>query len=289
MKKLMNQKRKLESVALKGILLTSFILSSCDTNDDNNIKQNQDQTSKEEVKKGTFLGEEITYIRKDGKNIFQGDMLITDEQLNENLQSRGAVAPRLRWPNNTVYYTLSNSILNNRNLLTRVNNAIREYNTRTNVRWVQASSNTPSYVNFVHSGRNGSDGSATIGRQSGYKFVSLDGNAPLGTIIHEMGHTIGLFHEHTRRDRDNHLIINWNNIQQGQNHNFQKYNLSNIGNDGVDLVPFDINSVMMYWSNSYSRNGQPTIVLRNGRTFNYVRNGFTTSDITAINRMYPRR
>lgn len=283
----MNQKQRLGSILSKGLLCTVVLLSSCDTNDDNNEKLEKQVTNKD-LKKGSFLGEEIIYIRKDGKNIFQGDMLITDEQLKENLQNRGAVANRLRWPNNTVYYTISNQIRNT-NLHNRINAAIREYNSKTNLKWTEVGFNAPTYVQFVPSGSNGTDGSATIGRQNGSKYISLDWNIPLGSLLHEMGHTIGLFHEHTRRDRDNYVIINWNNIQNGQQHNFNIYSSNGIGRDGVDIGEFNAQSMMMYWTNSYSRNGQPTIVQRNGRSYTYNRQNYLIqTDINAINRMYPR-
>lgn len=100
-------------------------------------------------------------------------------------------------------------------------------------------------------------------------------------MIHEMGHTVGLYHEHTRKDRDQYVKILWNNIQSGQSYNF------NIYNSGTDIGPFNINSVMMYWPTSYSRNGLPTITRADNSNFTYNRTGFTTGDINTINAMYP--
>ncbi len=50
-----------------------------------------------------------------------------------------------------------------------------------------------------------------------------------------------------------------------QTHNFTKYS------SGTDISPFDIKSVMMYWANSYFKNGYPTIVKANGANFVYTR------------------
>ena len=66
-----------------------------------------------------------------------------------------------------------------------------------------------------------------------------------GYVVHEIGHVIGLFHEHSRYDRDDHVTIYEKNIRTGEGHNFVKF-------DELELrtynLPYDYTSVMHYGS-----------------------------------------
>ncbi|MCL8535440.1 M12 family metallopeptidase [Chryseobacterium gallinarum] len=261
-------------IIFAGYMAVAF-LSSCDKNNDDPVI-NTVQTQKEEIRKGQLNGQPITYVRKDGKNFFQGDIVLTDEQL-DGSQKKGGASYSL-WPSGNIYYTIASNMGSiNRD---KIINAINQYNSYTNTKWI-ARTNQSNYVQFIFGSQTGSDGWAHIGYRGGVQTISLDQYISVGSVIHEMGHTVGLYHEHTRQDRDQYVRILWDNIQSGQSYNFDKYT------SGVDIGPFNINSVMMYWPTSYSRNGQPTITRANGSSFTYTRTGFTTGDINTINAMYP--
>ncbi|WP_347218096.1 M12 family metallopeptidase [Chryseobacterium sp.] len=260
-------------------LVIAATLSSCSKNNDEIATEAQATgVNVSNLKKGQLNGQEITFERKNGMNFFQGDIVLSDQQLTESGTTSKGGATYSRWPNRTIYYTIANNMgsIN----VNKINTAVNEYNTKTNTRWVQRT-NQSNYVEFIFGSSNGSDGWAHIGYQGGKQTVSLDQYISVGSVIHEMGHTVGLYHEHSRQDRDQYVSIQWGNIQDGQAYNFNKYT------SGTDIGPFNINSVMMYWPNSYSKNGQPTIKRANGTNFTYNRTGFTTGDINTINAMYP--
>ena len=56
-----------------------------------------------------------------------------------------------------------------------------------------------------------------VGKQSGTQLLSLgDGCEFKGTVIHEIMHALGWYHEHTRLDRDKFIKIHWDKIKPGK-------------------------------------------------------------------------
>ncbi|MEE6128912.1 M12 family metallopeptidase [Chryseobacterium arthrosphaerae] len=267
------------AVKVMGLsLMTAAFLFSCDKSNDDLMTSPDQASRKEEVRKGQLNGQPVTYIKKDGLNFFQGDIVLSDKQLEEGATANKGGASFSRWPGGKIYYTVAGNMGSiNANKIT---SAVNEYNSKTNTQWIPRTTQS-NYVEFIFGSSSGSDGWAHIGYQGGKQNISLDQYISVGSVIHEMGHTVGLYHEHCRKDRDQYLSIQWGNIQDGQAYNF------NIYSSGTDIGPFNINSVMMYWPNSYSKNGLPTIKRANNTTFTYNRTGFTTGDINTINAMYP--
>lgn len=59
-----------------------------------------------------------------------------------------------------------------------------------------------------------------VGRRGGGpQAISIGKNCDkFGIVVHELGHVIGFWHEHTRPDRDRHVSIVRENIQPGMGH-----------------------------------------------------------------------
>ena len=91
--------------------------------------------------------------------------------------------------------------------------------------------------------------SAELGRQRGYNQLSLDTSYCMdhGTIVHELMHSLGFIHEHSRVDRDEHIEILWENIAEQYKKDFQIYSSADIDHLGFE---YDLRSVMHYESSA---------------------------------------
>lgn len=59
-------------------------------------------------------------------------------------------------------------------------------------------------------------------------------------VSHEIGHAIGLLHQHSRSDRDQYVHINFENIFKSGQTYFRKENITLLG------IPYDVTSLMQY-------------------------------------------
>ncbi len=110
--------------------------------------------------------------------------------------------------------------------------------------------------------------------------VKTLGHCGAPQVIHELGHAVGLFHEQNRLDRDDYVTIDFNNITAGHSYNFNKHGA------GTDHGAYDYDSVMHYDSWAFSKNGQPTIVRKDGRTIPDP-DVLSVGDVATIAWMYP--
>lgn len=105
-------------------------------------------------------------------------------------------------------------------------------------------------------------------------------------VRHEVGHAIGLFHEHQRRDRDYWVRLYPENMQLPAANSQMIQTFQN----AFEPTGYDYASIMHYNRYAYSINGQPTMDAINppGATFGNS-SEVSAGDVTTVKAMYPFR
>ena len=111
-----------------------------------------------------------------------------------------------------------------------------------------------------------------------------------GIVLHEIGHAIGFWHEHSRPDRDSYVRIMLHNVLSGKEYSLQKRTRSEVDSHGYS---YDYGSIMHYRTTAFSRNNLQTIVVTNptayasqGRPYLGQRSHLSRGDIQQIDRLY---
>lgn len=232
-------------------------------------------------------GNTITCELINGNYVFQGDMILTKEQLFTAGSSKGAGLQSFvnKWTNNTVYYMIDEELPNN----SRITDAIKYWEENTPIKFINY--NNAIFGDDVHDSylriiRDNDGCYSNVGMLygsnglNGFNYIGIADWADKGTVIHEIGHTVGLTHEHSRIDRDAHVTINLANVETGKEHSFDKVNTQ------LNSSKFDFNSIMLYSSYAFSKNGLPTITKLDGSTFEAQREILSQEDINVIKSIY---
>jgi len=225
-------------------------------------------------------------------DLFEGDIMGIDETNQKGLAQQLSTTRQL-WSFGIVPYTFTAGAYNSTQMdkikegMQMVENATRSTAGVDCIKFVPYT-NQANWIRFL----NGTGCSSNVGRNyySGEQIVNLKkpttGSTSTclitGIIAHELLHAIGFWHEQSRPDRDNYVTVNWQNIQVGHEHNFNKYT------SGVDLLgfPYDYDSLMHYDETSFALSGTKTIVPKISGVTIGQRKGLSSQDVAEIRKYY---
>lgn len=203
-----------------------------------------------------FATEEKDYLVEKTGHFFilDGDIIVGNDF--PKTQSYSTVPnnafTHFQWTNATIPIVIDASIYAN-GLGAIVHSGIEAFNSKTELCLVPRT-NEDDYIKISFSTSLGINvaGISPIGRQGGGQSLFLAPSASKGTVMHEMLHAAGFYHEQSRSDRDQFVKIHEENLMPGRINQFQI-------EPGLTQSTYDYCSIMHYPSTAFSKNMLPTI------------------------------
>ena len=166
------------------------------------------------------------------------------------------------WPKGEVYYSYTPNFTSDEKLVIEYSMSLWVDKTKANIKFIYSPDRKKKVCFIIKKSGDFGTSKASIGyrRKLNYLYLDPSSTTDIPVITHELGHVLGLVHEHQRPDRDEYVTILFNNVVKGYTDQFNKDFAVEFLYD-YKMFPYDYNSIMHYSSNLFSRKpGLHTIV-----------------------------
>jgi hypothetical protein len=139
-----------------------------------------------------------------------------------------------------------------------------------------------SYVNITVEAGGSGEGYSDVGMRGMEQTLDCGSGCTVATWLHEMGHTVGLLHEHQRPDRASYITLNLANADLPN----VPGNFTLSGYDEQTLGLYDYASVMHYCAFCFSKAGLPVIESIPAGIPLSNDAGYSVGDVDQVKRLY---
>jgi hypothetical protein len=144
--------------------------------------------------------------------LFEGDILL-GKKIVGGRAAHDSFITTSRWTNGVIHVWLDPQVPNRNDILDAMIYLIR--NTPITFKPVTIHNGNILDRNYVAFFPSNEICESNLGMQGGTQYVFVSPSCKFGPLIHELGHTIGMWHEQTRCDRDKYIDVIETNIRPG--------------------------------------------------------------------------
>ncbi|MBA2657711.1 MAG: M12 family metallopeptidase [Tatlockia sp.] len=236
---------------------------------------------------------DIYYENQEGYPVAEGDIILTSHLKKTKLFT--SIINNIAgssWPNGVIPFVFDASLPIEQKQV--IKDAMMLWQHQATIQFIEINNLSDSqYVDYIYiQPVAGTTCSSEVGKKGGKQLINLSSRCNTMSIAHELGHTLGLWHEQSRQDRDQYVQIVWDNIKAGHQSNFNQHLT-----DGLDYGPYNYDSLMHYSACAFSKNvtcataenegsAQKTILPFRDGVYIGQRDHISQGDIDAIKAIY---
>ncbi|XP_031143790.1 astacin-like metalloendopeptidase isoform X4 [Sander lucioperca] len=249
------------------LLLTALLFAESATNVDSSPLREAEKASPDDwISRKTHYMESIPEtlheLMSDNIAVMEGDMVLPDD--------RNAVDSI--WPTPEIPYKIRPELAGRKDAIL---SAMAMLSKPTCVSFHKRTSESNYLLFKVSTGC-----ASCVGFVGGEQPVFIGPACTVGNIAHEILHSLGFYHEHTRADREKYITVLPYNIMEGMKKNFE------VRRGKTFDLGYDVGSIMHYGSRFFSANGHATILPKSGVKDMGQRVKLTNTDIMKIQLLY---
>ncbi len=238
---------------------------------------------------GSPVRQPVSYQVVNGMAIYEGDIMLGPPHTvavkygfprvrhNPNVASAVSISDdSYLWPGGVIPYEIDSSVSSEKRGY--VDWAVAHVTTQSVLTMRPRTPAEQDYVVFTEAG-GGYGCSSYVGRIGGSQEIRVAGCGK-GSVVHEIGHAAGFYHEQSRAARDGYVTIAWNEISSGHEQWFKKRQGAN------EIGAYDYSSIMHYSRRAFSKSGKDTIIPKDPNANIGQREGLSVLDKAGFAQLY---
>ena len=230
---------------ISALVFLCFLFCSCDFSTSYNLESKLTMVCKDRERDVSFLDQGIQHGEY---TLYESDILIPEEE--ENLAKNDVAAFHLKetvlWPDGIVTYCWNGNFPDS--LKTTVQHAFDMWQNYGDIEFVEGQCG--GYVYEIKLDEEVSAAASTVGYQKKSVLKINPGirSSFYGILLHEVGHCLGLLHEHQHPERDQYIsLVNEHFQTEILNSDRFRENFDKVNDiEAITFLPYDYESIMHY-------------------------------------------